>query len=142
MARRPAKPASRNRPEPARRPSDDAPVDPRLVRAQRLCAQRAFRERDSSIRRVVGDLARQARRDMERAGAAAEAWSAEMPAAVVAETWIEQAGPVQLVVGVPSASVAFAVDRALRMGALAAIRLRMQAPGLRVRTRVGRQPGA
>jgi hypothetical protein len=112
------------------------------VRAQRLCAQRAFRERDSSIRRVVGDLARQARRDMERAGAAAEAWSAEMPAAVVAETWIEQAGPVQLVVGVPSASVAFAVDRALRMGALAAIRLRMQAPGLRVRTRVGRQPGA
>jgi hypothetical protein len=32
------------------------------------------------------------------------------------------------------------VDRALRMGALAEIRLRLKSPGLRVRTRVGRSP--
>jgi hypothetical protein len=63
-----------------------------------------------------------------------------MPAEIVAETWIEQAGGAQLVVGVSSSAVAYAVDRALRMGALAEIRLRLKSPGLRVRTRVGRSP--
>ena len=121
-------------------PRGNAPTDPRLLRTQRICRERAFRERDTSIRRIVGDIGRQARRDMERAGAVAEAWTAEMPADIVAETWIEQAGGAQLVVGVPSSAVAYAVDRALRLGALAAIRLRLKSPGLRVRTRVGRSP--
>jgi hypothetical protein len=121
-------------------PRADAPTDPRLLRTQRICRERAFRERDTSIRRLVGDIGRQARRDMERAGAVAEAWTAAMPAEIVAETWIEQAGGAQLVVGVSSSAVAYAVDRALRMGALAEIRLRLKSPGLRVRTRVGRSP--
>jgi hypothetical protein len=105
-----------------------------------VCSERAARERDPSIVRVVGDLERQARRDMARAGAVAEAWTAAMPAEIVAETWIEEPGGAQVVVGVPSSAVAYAVDRALRMGALADIRLRLRSPGLRVRTRIGRSP--
>ena len=116
------------------------PQDPRLLRAQRICRDRAWRERDPSIARIVGELSRQARRDMERAGSAAEAWHAAMPASIVAETWIEQAGGAQLVVGVPSAAVAYAVDRELRMGALATIRAHLRSPGLRVRTRLGASP--
>lgn len=93
-----------------------------------------------TIGRIVGDIGRQARHDMDRAGAAAEAWSASMPADLVAETWLEQVGGAQIVVGVPSSAVAFAVDRALRLGALAAIRQALRLPGLRIRTRVGRSP--
>lgn len=121
-------------------PPQGAPVDPRLLRTQRICRDRARREREVTIGRIVGDIGRQARHDMERSGAAAEAWTAAMPAELVAETWLEQAGGALITVGVPSSAVAFAVDRALRMGALADIRLRMRSPGLRVRTRVGRSP--
>ena len=120
--------------------ASDAARDPRLLRTQRICRDRARRERDVTIGRSVGDIGRQARHDMERAGSAAEAWAAAMPAELVAETWLGQAGGAQITVGVPSSAVAFAVDRALRMGALADIRLRMRSPGLRVRTRVGRSP--
>jgi hypothetical protein len=138
MARRTRKPARPGAAASAGEPP--APTDPRLLRAQRVCAERASRERDPSIARAVGELARQARRDMERAGAVAEAWTAAMPPELVAETWIEEPGGAQVVVGVPSSAVAYAVDRALRMGALADIRLRLRSPGLRVRTRVGRSP--
>jgi hypothetical protein len=117
-----------------------AAADPRLARVQRICDRRAFRERETSIAREVGEIARQAARDLERRGSFAEAWAEAMPAELVAETWIESATPVQLLVGVTGSPVAFAVDRALRAGALAALRTRLQAPGLRVRTRVGRSP--
>jgi hypothetical protein len=117
-----------------------AATDPRLARVQRMCERRAFRERDASITREVGEIARQAARDLERRGSFAEAWAESMPAELVAETWIESATPVQLLVGVTGSAAAFAVDRALRAGALALLRARLQAPGLRVRTRVGRSP--
>lgn len=117
-----------------------AATDPRLARAQRMCERRAFRERDASIGRELGEIARNAARDLERRGSFAEAWAEAMPAELVAQTWIESATPVQLLVGVTGSSAAFAVDRALRAGALAALRSRLQAPGLRVRTRVGRSP--
>lgn len=51
------------------------------------------------------------------------------------------ASAAQLVIGVGSSAAAYAVDRALREGALAALRTAMHAPALRVRTRVGRMPG-
>jgi hypothetical protein len=133
-------PRERRTSKPAESKAPDAVPDPRLLRTQRICRERARRERDVTIGRIVGDIGRQARHDMDRAGAAAEAWTAAMPAELVAETWLEQAGGAQIVVGVPSSAVAFAVDRALRLGALADIRLRMKSPGLRVRTRVGRSP--
>lgn len=117
-----------------------AATDPRLARVQRMCERRAFRERETSITREVGEIARQAARDLERRGSFAEAWAESMPAELVAETWIESATPVQLLVGVTGSAAAFAVDRALRAGALANLRARLQAPGLRVRTRVGRSP--
>lgn len=147
MARRPSTPRDAAKPAAggargAARPGPDPVTDPALLRTQRICRLRARRERDTSISRLVGDLARQTQRDLERTGAAAEAWQSAMPPAIVADTWIEQSGGAQLVIGVPSASVAYAVDRALRMGALAAIRLRLQSPGLRVRTRVGMSPDA
>lgn len=130
----PARTASRPNVIPA------AATDPRLARVQRMCERRAFRERDASITREVGEIARQAARDLERRGSFAEAWAESMPTELVAETWIESATPVQLLVGVTGSAAAFAVDRALRAGALALLRVRLQAPGLRVRTRVGRSP--
>ena len=117
-----------------------APVDPALLRTQRMCERRAFRERDLGIGREVAELARQVRRDGERRGTFAEAWLAHMPPDLAADTWIESATPVQMVVGVPGAATAFAVDRALRTGALARLRQALHAPGLRVRTRIGRSP--
>jgi hypothetical protein len=131
---KPAPAPSRSRVIPA------AATDPRLARVQRMCERRAFRERETSITREVSEIARQAARDLERRGSFAEAWAEAMPAELVAETWIESATPVQLLVGVTGSAAAFAVDRALRAGALAALRTRLQAPGLRVRTRVGRSP--
>jgi hypothetical protein len=131
---KPAPAPSRSRVIPA------AATDPRLARVQRMCERRAFRERETSITREVSEIARQAARDLERRGSFAEAWAEAMPAELVAETWIESATPVQLLVGVTGSAAAFAVDRALRAGALALLRSRLQAPGLRVRTRVGRSP--
>jgi hypothetical protein len=128
----PAKPAA---------PAPEA-VDPRLLRTKKMCELRAWRERDTSIRAVVSEVARIAARSAKAGVTAAEAWEREMPPALVAETWIEGASSALLMVGVPSAAVAFEVDRALRAGALAKIRAAMQAPGLRVRTRQGRNPGA
>jgi hypothetical protein len=125
---------------PASTPPPAAPVDPALLRTQRICERRAFRERDLGIGRDVAELARQVRRDGERRGTFAEAWLAHMPAELVEDTWIESATPVQMVVGVPGAATAFAVDRALRTGALARLRQALHAPGLRVRTRIGRSP--
>ncbi len=115
--------------------------DPRLLRAQQMCDRRAFREREVSIKRIVGEVAREAARNAKRSVGAAEAWEQAMPRALVAETWIESASAAQLVIGVGSSAAAYAVDRALREGALAALRTAMHAPALRVRTRVGRMPG-
>lgn len=119
-----------------------APVDGELLRTKQVIERRRFREKDVSIVRMVNDLAREARRDIDRVGAFAEAWRAAMPPELVDATWIESSSPVQLLVGVESSAAAFAVDRALRGGALAALRRTLQAPGLRVRTRIGRSPGA
>lgn len=124
----------------ARTQQANGPVDPRLARVQRICERRAFRERDVSIGRIVGEIGRQARRDADRAGRAAEAWRAVMPAALADEAWIEQSSSVQITVGVASAPAAFALDRALRSGALAELRRLLQSPGLRVRTRIGPPP--
>ena len=101
---------------------DAVPVDPELMRTQRLCERRRFREKDVSIARMVGDIGRQAKRDVERSGTTAEAWRTCMPAALVEETWIESASPAQLLIGVASSPAAYAVDRALRAGALAELR--------------------
>ncbi|MFM8699495.1 MAG: hypothetical protein ACKOJI_04160 [Phycisphaerales bacterium] len=117
-----------------------AAADPALRRVQKLCEQRAFRERDVGIAREVSAIARQARQDAERRGEFADAWVAAMPADLVAETWLESATPVAMVIGVASAPLGFAVDRALRAGALAKLRLQLRAPGLRVRTRIGPPP--
>jgi hypothetical protein len=117
-----------------------AAADPALRRVQKLCERRAFRERDVGIGRDVSALARQARQDAERRGEFAEAWTAAMPPELVAETWLESATPVTMVIGVASAPLGFAVDRALRAGALAKLRLALRAPGLRVRTRIGPPP--
>lgn len=116
------------------------PLDPELARVQRLCERRAFRERDVGIGRIVGEIARQARRDADRAGRVAEAWRAAIPADLVDETWIERATASEIVAGVGSSPAAFALDRALRAGALAALRRALAAPGLRVRTRIGPSP--
>ncbi len=121
---------------------DAVPVDPELMRTQRLCERRRFREKDVSIARMVGDIGRQAKRDVERSGATAEAWRTCMPAGLVEETWIESASPAQLLIGVASSPAAYAVDRALRAGALAELRRVLHAPGLRVRTRIGKSPAA
>jgi hypothetical protein len=121
---------------------DGAPVDPQLLRAQAMCARRAPRVVDTGIRGLVAEMARQAQRASKGTTAAAEAWERAMPPALVAESWIESATPALLLVGVPSAAVAYAVDRALAGGALAAIRAELRAPGLRVRTRQGRAPRA
>jgi hypothetical protein len=118
------------------------PVDPALMQTQRMCERRRFREKDVSIARMVNDIGRQAKRDVERSGATAEAWRACMPAELVEETWIESASPAQLLVGVASSPAAYAVDRALRAGALAELRRVLHAPGLRVRTRIGKSPAA
>lgn len=120
---------------------DAAPVDPALLRARAMCERRAPRVPDMGIRALVNEVARQAERSSKGTSAAAEAWERALPAALVAETWIESMTPALLLVGVPSAAVAYAVDRALAGGALAAIRAELRAPGLRVRTRQGRNPG-
>jgi hypothetical protein len=91
---------------------------------------------------MVGDIARQAKRDVERSGSAAEAWKAAMPLQLVDETWIESVSAMQIVVGVSNAPASFAVDRALRAGALAELRRTMQVPGLRVKIRLGQSPAA
>ena len=119
-----------------------APLDPSIQRTQRMCERRAFRDKDVSISRMVGDIARQAKRDVERSGSAAEAWRAAMPAQLIDETWIESVSPMQIVVGVSSAPASFAVDRALRAGALAELRRVMQIPGLRVKIHLGRSPSS
>ena len=116
------------------------PADPELARVQRICERRAFRERDVGIGRIVGEIARQARRDADRAGRVAEAWRAAIPAELLGETWIERATASEIVAGVGSSPAAFALDRALRAGALAALRSALGAPGLRVRTRLGPSP--
>lgn len=107
---------------------------------QRLCERRAFRERDVGIGRIVGEIARQARRDVDRAGRVAEAWRAAIPADLVDETWIERSTAAEIVAGVASSPAAFALDRALRSGALAELRRALASPGLRVRTRIGPSP--
>lgn len=106
-----------------------------------MCERRAPRVPEMGIRAQVNEVARQAQRAEKGTTAAAAAWERAMPAALVAETWIEGATPALLMIGVPSASVAYAVDRALAAGALAAIRAELRVPGLRVRTRQGRNPG-
>ncbi len=153
MARKPSKPTN---PGPAKGAGDGAragnggaggngaralPGDARLLRMKQLCERRAFRERDLRIEATVAAIARDAARAQRRGVGAAEAWERAMPAALVAETWIESAGPSQLLIGVSSASAAYAVDRALRAGALATLREALGAPALRVRTRLGRMPG-
>ena len=95
---------------------------------------------DGEIARMVGEMGRQAKRDSERSGRVAEAWRAAMPAELLEASWIESASAVQLLVGVESAPAAYAIDRALRSGALAVLRRTLQAPGLTVRTRIGRAP--
>ena len=122
----------------ARAPS--VPVDPAILRTQRMCERRAFRDKDVSIVRMIGDIARQANRDVERSGSAAEAWKASMPPQLLDETWIESVSPMQMVVGVSNAPASFAVDRALRAGALAELRRILQVPGLRVKVRLGQSP--
>ena len=139
---------SGSEPAPARvkaAPADTAkaaPLDPSIQRTQRMCERRAFRDKDVSISRMVGDIARQAKRDVERSGSAAEAWRAAMPAQLIDETWIESVSPMQIVVGVGSSPASFAVDRALRAGALAELRRVMQIPGLRVKIHLGRSPSS
>lgn len=122
--------------------ASSVPVDPAVLRTQRMCERRAFRDKDVSISRMVGDIARQAKRDVERSGSAAEAWKAAMPLQLVDETWIESVSAMQIVVGVSNAPASFAVDRALRAGALAELRRALQVPGLRVKIRLGQSPAA
>ena len=117
-----------------------APVDGELLRTKQIIERRRFREKDVSIARMVNELGRQAKRDIDRVGAVAEAWRAAMPAELLESTWIESSSPVQILVGVESSPAAYAVDRALRAGALDALRKALHAPGLRVRTRIGRSP--
>ncbi|MEI6474560.1 MAG: hypothetical protein WCO75_04135 [Planctomycetota bacterium] len=119
-----------------------APLDPTILRAQRMCERRAFRDKDVSISRMVGDIARQAKRDVERSGSAAEAWRAAMPAQLIDETWIESVSAMQIVIGVSNSPASFAVDRALRAGVLAELRRVLQVPGLRVKIRLGQSPTA
>lgn len=127
---------------PAEASKTSVPVDPSILRTQRMCERRAFRDKDVSISRMVGDIARQAKRDVERSGSAAEAWRAAMPAQLIDETWIESVSPMQIVVGVSSSPASFAVDRALRAGALTELRRVMQIPGLRVKIHLGRSPSS
>lgn len=141
MARKSTGNGSRKRAAGGGAAGDAAPVDPALLRARAMCERRAPRVPDMGIRALVNEVARQAERSSKGTSAAAEAWERALPAALVAETWIESMTPALLLVGVPSAAVAYAVDRALAGGALAAIRAELRAPGLRVRTRQGRNPG-
>ena len=127
---------------PAEASKTPVPVDPSILRTQRMCERRAFRDKDVSISRMVGDIARQAKRDVERSGSAAEAWRAAMPAQLIDETWIESVSPMQIVVGVSSSPASFAVDRALRAGALTELRRVMKIPGLRVKIHLGRSPSS
>lgn len=119
-----------------------ASVDPRLLRTRAMCQRRAPRDPDLGIAPLIAAIARDAKRASDGLGAAAEAWEREMPPALVAETWIESATATLLLIGVPSAAVAYAVDRALAGGALMRIRAALRLPGLRVRTRQGRAPRA
>ena len=130
-------PPSRGRAAPDERA---VPVDPALLRTRQIIERRRRREPDLTITRMVGELGRQAKRDAERSGRVAEAWRAAMPAELVEASWIESSTSVQILVGVESAPAAYAIDRALRSGALATLRRTLQAPGLLVRTRIGRAP--
>lgn len=107
-----------------------------------MCERRARKEFDTGIARSVGSLLREAKQGERRNSKAAEALERALPKKLMEDAWIDSATTAQLTIGVESAAAAYAVDRALREGALAEIRTAMGAPMLRVRTRVGPQPGS
>ncbi|MFO0782738.1 MAG: hypothetical protein U0636_03550 [Phycisphaerales bacterium] len=115
---------------------------PSIKQTQELCKRRARRQPDLGIAGAVQAMARAFRQAEKRTAGAAEAWQQVLPAELVQNTWIESVTPQQLTVGVESSAAAFQVDRALREGALVALRQALQRPAFRVRTRVGRRPGA
>ncbi|MBL9141747.1 MAG: hypothetical protein JNK53_07770 [Phycisphaerae bacterium] len=111
-----------------------------LLETKQLCERRVRRERDAGIARDIGAFMRAAKQDERRNSKAAEALERALPAPLLADAWIESATAAQITIGVESAAAAYQVDRAMREGALAALRVSMGAPMLRVRTRVGTQP--
>ncbi len=84
-------------------------------------------------------MAKQAQR---RTSGAAQALERALSPGLLTSVWIESASAAQLVLGVESASAAYHVDRQLREGGLTTLRAALNAPALRVRTRVGKLPGA
>lgn len=107
-----------------------------LERLKRLGTWRAKPERLASATGDLSGMAREIRRLEKSIGAATDAWLRIAPPAlqVVARVETLRGGTLTLVVD--GSAAAFEVDRALRSGMEAS--LRMAVPGLmRIRTRVG-----
>lgn len=107
-----------------------------------MCETRARKQPDLAIARDVASLMRTAKQAERRTSGAAQALERAISADLMQHVWIESATPAQVSLGVESAAAAYQVDRALREGGLLSMREALNAPALRVRTRVGRPPGA
>ena len=112
--------------------------------AERIKQLSSWRARPDRGRDVTGDLAGMARefKRLERTmGAATDAWSRLAPPELQACACVETFRGGTLTLRVDSSGASFEIDRALRGGLEA--NLRMAVPGLvRVRTRVGAPPDA
>lgn len=111
---------------------------------ERIKRLSGWRSRPDRGREVTGDLvgiARDLKRLERTIGAATDAWSRLAPPELQSCACVETFRGGTLTLRVDSSGAGFEIDRALRSGLEA--NLRMAVPGLvRVRTRVGAAPGA